>query len=49
MCSVKKISPLAVKYFTNVIVVMAYIFNFLLVVTVVYNGCSCFYIENFQH
>jgi hypothetical protein len=41
-CTVKRI-PSEVKFFIFVIIVMAYLFSLVYVVTVVYRGGSCFY------
>ena len=48
LCTVKKISASEMKVFIVVIIVMAYVFNLFHVMTVVYNGGSCLYFENFQ-
>jgi hypothetical protein len=37
------------KFFIHVIIVMAYVFDSFLTVTIVYNGGSCFYFRNVQH
>ena len=44
-CTVKKI-PSEVKFFIFVIIVMAYVFSLVYVVTVVYDGGSCFCFHN---
>jgi hypothetical protein len=49
VCTVKKISSTEMKFFIREIIVMAYVFNLFHVVTVVYDGGSCFYFENVQH
>jgi hypothetical protein len=49
VCTVKKKSPSERKFFTHVTIVMSYMFYLFHVMTVVYNGGCCFYIENVQH
>jgi len=44
-CTVKKI-PSEVKFFIFVILVMAYVFSLVYVVTVTYHGGSCFCFDN---
>jgi hypothetical protein len=41
--------PSEMEVFIQVIIVVAYVFNLFLVVTVVCNGGSCFYFDNVQH
>jgi hypothetical protein len=48
VCTVKKISPLEMKVFVHVIIVVAYVFNLFHVLTVVYNGGSCFSSRTFN-